>query len=145
MVSRFYTPPELKFHVFGTSKHEEEKWLAIEYVVLLYLAVYCGDFVEQIKKNLSYTPCFLESMAKPCLTRKCIVCGIILYAHFYNMASKTSRTTNFSEQGKLLLADLGRDFPEVESKGYDSKTLAKKGKGIGGKSELNLTPRILTV
>ena len=119
--------------------------MAIEYVVLLYLSVYCGDFVEQIKKNLSYPPCFLESMAKPCLTRKCIVCGIILYAHFYNMASKTSRTKNFSEQGKLLLADLGRDFPEVESKGYDSKTLAKKGKAIGGKSELNLTPRILTV
>ena len=34
----------------------------------------------------------------------------------------------FSEQEKLLLAELGRDFPEVESKGYDSKTLAKKTK-----------------
>ena len=44
------------------------------------------------------------------------------------MASKPSRTTNFSEQEKLLLAELGRDFPEVESKGYDSKTLAKKTK-----------------
>ena len=42
------------------------------------------------------------------------------------MASKTSRTTNFSEQEKLLLAELGKDFPEVESKGYDSKTLAKR-------------------
>ena len=44
------------------------------------------------------------------------------------MASKPSRTTNFSEQEKLLLAELGRDSPEVESKGegYDSKTLAKK-------------------
>ena len=39
------------------------------------------------------------------------------------MASKTSRTTNFSEQEKLLLAELGRDFPEVESRGYDRKTL----------------------
>ena len=44
------------------------------------------------------------------------------------MASKPSRTTNFSEQEKLLLAELGRDFLEVESKGYDSKTLAKKTK-----------------
>ena len=45
-----------------------------------------------------------------------------------NMASKPSRTTNFSAQEKLLLAELGRDSPEVESKGegYDSKTLAKK-------------------
>ena len=43
------------------------------------------------------------------------------------MTSKTSRRTNLSEQEKLLLAELGRDFPEVESKGYDSKTLAKKG------------------
>ena len=39
-----------------------------------------------------------------------------------------SRTTNFSEQEKLLLAELGKDFPEVESKGYDSKALAKKAK-----------------
>ena len=44
------------------------------------------------------------------------------------MASKPSRTTNFSEQEKLLLAELGRDFPEVESKRCDNKTLAKKTK-----------------
>ena len=44
------------------------------------------------------------------------------------MASKMSRTTNFSEQEKLLLAELSKDFPEVESKGYDSKTFAKKAK-----------------
>jgi len=45
------------------------------------------------------------------------------------MASKASCTTNFSEQEKLLLAKLGRDFPEVESEGYGSRTaLAKKGK-----------------
>ena len=45
-----------------------------------------------------------------------------------NMTSKTSRTTNFSEQEKLLLAELGKDFPEVESKGYDRKTLTRKAK-----------------
>ena len=44
------------------------------------------------------------------------------------MASKTSRTTNLSEQEKLLLAELGRDFPEVEGKGYDNTTLTKKAK-----------------
>ena len=33
------------------------------------------------------------------------------------MASKTSQT-NLSEQGKFLLAELGRDFLEVESTGY---------------------------
>ena len=44
------------------------------------------------------------------------------------MASKTSRTRNFSEQEKLLLAELGKYFPEVEGKGYDSKTLAKKAR-----------------
>ena len=44
------------------------------------------------------------------------------------MTSKMSCTTNFSEQEKLLLAELGKDFPEVESKGYDSKTLTKKAK-----------------
>jgi len=44
------------------------------------------------------------------------------------MASKTSCTTNFSEQEKLLLAELGKDFPEVESKGYDRKTFAIKAK-----------------
>ena len=31
-------------------------------------------------------------------------------------------TANFRE-GKLLLAELGRKFPNVENKGYDSKTL----------------------
>jgi len=45
------------------------------------------------------------------------------------MASKTSPTTNFSEQEKLLSAELGRDSPEVESRDYDSKTAsAKKAK-----------------
>jgi len=44
------------------------------------------------------------------------------------MTSKTSRTTNFSQHEKLLLAELGKDFSEAESKGYDSKTLTKKTK-----------------
>ena len=44
------------------------------------------------------------------------------------MTSKMSRTTNFSELEKLLLAELGKDFPEVESEGYDSKTLTKMAK-----------------
>lgn len=45
------------------------------------------------------------------------------------MTSKTRRTTNFSEQKKLLLDQLGRDFSsEVESRGYDRKTLGKKTK-----------------
>jgi len=44
------------------------------------------------------------------------------------MASKSGRTTNFSEEEKLLLAELGRELPEVENKGYDSKTLTKKAK-----------------
>lgn len=44
------------------------------------------------------------------------------------MASKSGRTTNFSEEEKLLLAELGRQFPEVDSKGYNSKTVTKKAK-----------------
>ena len=44
------------------------------------------------------------------------------------MASKPSCTTNFSKQEKRLSAILVRDFPEVQSKDYDSKTLAKKAK-----------------
>ena len=60
------------------------------------------------------------------------------------MAYKPSRTTNFSEQEKRLRAELGRDFPEGESKGYDSETLAKKTKAW---EEIltKLTPKILTV
>ena len=38
------------------------------------------------------------------------------------MASKSGRTINFSEEEKLLLAELGREFPDVE------KTLTKKAK-----------------
>ena len=46
------------------------------------------------------------------------------------MTSKMSRTTTFSELEKLLLAELEKNFPEVESKGYDSKTLTKKAKAL---------------
>ena len=77
-------------------------------------------------------------MAQPRLSRKCIVCGVISYCTFPDSGCVSaiwllnqvapSRTTNFSEQEKLTLAELGRDFPEVESKGYESKTLAKKTK-----------------
>ena len=42
------------------------------------------------------------------------------------MASKSRRTPNFSEEEKLLVAEFGREFPEVESKGYDNQTLRKK-------------------
>ena len=46
-VACFCTPPEVKFHVFGTSK------IAIDFFVL-FLSVHCRDFIEQIKTNLSY-------------------------------------------------------------------------------------------
>ena len=49
------------------------------------------------------------------------------------MASKPSRTTNFNEQEKLLLAELGRDFPEVESKGYDRTKRWQKRQRHGSK------------
>ena len=48
-----------------------------------------------------------------------------------NMASKTSRTTNFSEQENLLLAELVRDFPEVESKDMTLKRW-QRGQRRGG-------------
>ena len=50
------------------------------------------------------------------------------------MASKTSQT-NLSEQGKLLLVELGRGFLEVESKGQENR-VAKKGKTMSGKRNL---------
>ena len=42
--------------------------------------------------------------------------------------SHSSRTGNLSEEEKLLLAELGREFPEVEGKGYDNKTLKNMAK-----------------
>ena len=48
------------------------------------------------------------------------------------MASKTSQT-NLGEHGKLLLAELGRDFLEVESIGYVlQENVGEKGKGTSG-------------
>ena len=45
------------------------------------------------------------------------------------MASKTSRTTTFNEQEKLLLAEFDRDSPE----GYDRKgNVGTKGKDKRG-------------
>ena len=35
------------------------------------------------------------------------------------VGSKFSRTTNFSKEEKLLMAALGRVFPEAKNKGYD--------------------------
>lgn len=43
------------------------------------------------------------------------------------MSSKL-RTRNFSEEEKDLLAELGKQHPEIESKGYDNKSLTKKAK-----------------
>ena len=45
-----------------------------------------------------------------------------------NMTSKSGRTTNFSEEENLLLAELGREFLDVENKGMESKALTKKAK-----------------
>ena len=42
------------------------------------------------------------------------------------MTSRSGRTPNFNEEEKLLMAELGREFPKVEIKGYDNKTLRKK-------------------
>ena len=44
------------------------------------------------------------------------------------MASKSCRKIHFSEEEKLLLAELGREFPDVENKGYNSKTLTNRAK-----------------
>ena len=54
LVSRFCTPPEVKFDAFGTSKHGEGKSLSKK-KFLLHLSAHWGDLIEQIKKNLSYT------------------------------------------------------------------------------------------
>ena len=52
------------------------------------------------------------------------------------MTSITSQT-NFSEQGKLLLAKLGRDFLEVKSKGYIRRgNVGEKMQGMSGNSNL---------
>ena len=52
---------------------------------------------------------------------------------------------NFSEQGKLWLAELGRDFPEVESKGYISQENVGKKAKTWEEILTYLTPENLTV
>ena len=39
----------MKFHVFGTAKHGEEKSL-LNNLFFPHLSVHCGDVIEQIKK-----------------------------------------------------------------------------------------------
>ena len=41
------------------------------------------------------------------------------------MASE-SRIPNFSEEEKLLLAELGKQYPDVESNSYDNVSLKRK-------------------
>lgn len=55
------------------------------------------------------------------------------------MALKLRRTTNFSEEERLLLAELGKEFPVIENKAYDNKTLGKKTKEF----YVDTTPSIL--
>ena len=42
------------------------------------------------------------------------------------MASSKGRTPNFSEPERILLAELGKEFPDIEDKGYDGRSLHKK-------------------
>ena len=51
MVSRFCTPPEVKFDAFGTSKHRE--WKSIWKYLFCYsyqyiVEIHCGDFISHI-------------------------------------------------------------------------------------------------
>jgi len=43
----------------------------------------------------------------------------------YVMCTTKTRSTNFSEEENLLLAELGQQFPEIENKGYDNSSLKK--------------------
>ena len=53
LVSRFCTPPEVKFDAFGTSKHGEGKSLSKNFFATLTSTL--GRFDRANKKNLSYT------------------------------------------------------------------------------------------
>ena len=73
LVSRFCTPPEVKFDAFGTSKHGKGKSLwqklfllylsvhwgegkSLSKFFLLHLSAHWGDLIEQIrKKSVIYT------------------------------------------------------------------------------------------
>ena len=50
------------------------------------------------------------------------------------MVSKSGRTTNFSEEEKLLLAELGREFPDVKNKRIRQQNFDEEGKGLGRNS-----------
>jgi len=41
------------------------------------------------------------------------------------LASK-SRNANFSQEEKLLLAELGKLYPDIENKGYDNVSLKRR-------------------
>ena len=53
LVSWFFTPPELKFDVFGTSKHGEEK--SLSNCFSLFVSVSLWRFYRANYKSLSYT------------------------------------------------------------------------------------------
>ena len=62
-----------------------------------------------------------------------IVCGVISYVNFQILVLSLqhgflNRSHNKFQWTKKIFSELGRDFPEVESKGYDSKTLVWKAK-----------------
>ena len=56
------------------------------------------------------------------------------------MALKLRRTTNFSEEERLLLAELGKEFPVIENKAYDN--IAKRPRH-GKQFYLDTTPSTL--
>ena len=51
---------------------------------------------------------------------------------FTIFASSCRQSANFSEGEKLRLAGLCKAFPDIENKGYDGKSLIKKGKAWEG-------------
>ena len=53
LVSRFCTPPEVKYDAFGTSKHGEGKSLSKMFFATLISTL--GRFNRGYKKNLSHT------------------------------------------------------------------------------------------
>ena len=44
-----------------------------------------------------------------------------MYILILEILPQSGRTTNFSEEKKLLLAELGKKFPEVENERNDSQ------------------------
>ena len=56
------------------------------------------------------------------------VIGTLKFSFTTFFMSAKCRSANFCEGKKLLLAGLCKAFPDIESKGYDGKSLIKKGK-----------------